>query len=62
MTDLEDALETLLDGDVLSAVVEALSKVCVTRGERGETHEAHKWNNAAVRLERLATVIERLGI
>jgi hypothetical protein len=62
MTDLEDQLEALLHGDVLSAVIEALSNVCKARADSDETHLARHWNDAAVRLERLATAIERLGI
>jgi hypothetical protein len=62
MTDLEDQLETLLDGNVLSNVIEALSNVCKTRADGDETQLARHWNDAAVRLERLATAIERLGL
>jgi hypothetical protein len=62
MTDLEDQLEALLHSDVLSNVIEALSNVCKARAGSDETHLARHWNDAAVRLERLATAIERLGL
>jgi hypothetical protein len=63
MTDLEDRLsDTLLaHGDMLSVVIEALSNVCKARADSDEAH-ARLWNDAAVRLDRQATAIERLGL
>jgi hypothetical protein len=63
MSDLEDELETIIDRSTLSQTVEALGNVCTIRAERADnTSTARHWNAAAVKLERLATAIERLGI
>jgi hypothetical protein len=61
MTGLEEQLEALLDGEALSAVLQALKNVCTTRADHDEP-DGRKWNAAAVKLARLKIAIERLGI
>lgn len=63
MSDFEDELDSIVDRITLSQTVERLGNVCTARAERADsTSVARNWNAAAVKLERLATAIERLGI
>jgi hypothetical protein len=63
MNDLEGQLDALLNGGTLSGVLQALTAVCAARArEHDDAATARNWHFACLRIERVATVIDRLGI
>jgi hypothetical protein len=62
MSDLEDELETIVDRATLAGTLEALAWVCAQKVGRSEISNAKRWRAAAVRLEKVGIVIERLGL
>ena len=62
-TDIEDELDTILDGSSLTAILAALARLCSARANGGPlSTDARLWGIAAGRLEKITASIERLGI